>query len=500
MKKKVLYLFVLVCSLGLFTACNKEDDKLDPIGDNITGVFLGELKISLDGEKPSADADAIPQKVYITKTGDNTVEMQLKNFSFGGLKLGTIKVDRCDATKEGDSYRFTGAQTMELDVVGNCDVTLSGVITGDKIEMDIDVVATMGTTVLNVRVVFAGDKLSVDLSSEANMLTFAFESNLVMGTPVISHSEGTITFHVSKEITEEGLSALAPQFTVSPGATVSPASGEPQNFANGNVITYIVTSQDKVVVNTYRTSVKGEVYHYAFETWGTVGTGTNEYAKVLNADWDSSNDAITLLKTLGFYAKDASFPIVSAEGGKIGTAASITTLDTKGSGLFKIPRISAGTLFTGVFKTNASAPLKSTQFGIPFTAKPKALKGFYKYTPGADYYQVGKTIDKATIDVDKSDEYSIIAVLFEAEGDYVLDGSTLNDLSQDVLRVELFGGDTAGEWKEFNIPFTAEGSFVYDASKSYKLAIVCSSSKHGATYSGAPGSVLMIDEFEVVID
>jgi hypothetical protein len=37
----------------------------------------------------------------------------------------------------------------------------------------------------------------------------------------------------------------------------------------------------------------------------------------------------------------------------------------------------------------------------------------------------------------------------------------------------------------------------FDPAKKYKLAVVCSSSKDGDKFSGAPGSVLYVDDLEV---
>ena len=39
---------------------------------------------------------------------------------------------------------------------------------------------------------------------------------------------------------------------------------------------------------------------------------------------------------------------------------------------------------------------------------------------------------------------------------------------------------------------------VYDSTKEYKLAIVCSSSKEGDKFKGAANSTLIVDELEVV--
>ena len=38
----------------------------------------------------------------------------------------------------------------------------------------------------------------------------------------------------------------------------------------------------------------------------------------------------------------------------------------------------------------------------------------------------------------------------------------------------------------------------YDAEKTYKLAIICSSSKDGANFNGAANSTLIVDNLEVI--
>ena len=45
--------------------------------------------------------------------------------------------------------------------------------------------------------------------------------------------------------------------------------------------------------------------------------------------------------------------------------------------------------------------------------------------------------------------------------------------------------------------YTYKDGKSWDASKKYKLAIVCSSSKDGDKFSGAPGSVLYVDDLKV---
>ena len=83
-----MYFFGLLCMLGLFSACS-DDDKVEPIGTEFDGVYKGTLDVDLDGTKVGAD---LPQKVYVTKVGDNQIKMELKNFSFGAMALGNISV------------------------------------------------------------------------------------------------------------------------------------------------------------------------------------------------------------------------------------------------------------------------------------------------------------------------------------------------------------------------------------------------------------------------
>lgn len=51
-----------------------------------------------------------------------------------------------------------------------------------------------------------------------------------------------------------------------------------------------------------------------------------------------------------------------------------------------VPYVTAGSLFTGIFKTDMNNTLNSTKFGVPFVGEPATFTGYYKYTPGTTYY------------------------------------------------------------------------------------------------------------------
>ena len=54
MKKNLLYLFALICSVSLFTACSDDDEKTDDSWKAVSATYSAEtLKLSLDGTEVS---------------------------------------------------------------------------------------------------------------------------------------------------------------------------------------------------------------------------------------------------------------------------------------------------------------------------------------------------------------------------------------------------------------------------------------------------------------
>ena len=100
MKKSLLYLFMLICSVSLFTACSDDDPETIRDGE-IDGVYWGKLDVDAAGV---IEVNDITQKVYISKTGENQIKMELRNFSFQTLNLGTIAVEQISVQKNGNSY------------------------------------------------------------------------------------------------------------------------------------------------------------------------------------------------------------------------------------------------------------------------------------------------------------------------------------------------------------------------------------------------------------
>ena len=87
----------------------------------------------------------------------------------------------------------------------------------------------------------------------------------------------------------------------------------------------------------------------------------------------------------------------------------------------------------------------------------------------------------------------------DADGqEVILTGHDINSSDYRVATAKLEDGTAKAEYTYFDIPFTFLTGKAYETSKSYKLAIVCSSSKDGDSFMGAGGSTLILDELEVI--
>ena len=139
MKKNLLYLWALICSVSLLTACSSDDD--NTVNDETTppeeeavvtapdvvGTYWGNLDISMlpDGsDQEVVIADGLPKFITFSQVSDTEVKMELKEFELfingNILKFGDIVIDKCAVKKETDASTFTGQQsgnaTMNIQV------------------------------------------------------------------------------------------------------------------------------------------------------------------------------------------------------------------------------------------------------------------------------------------------------------------------------------------------------------------------------------------------
>lgn len=527
MKKNLFYLFALVCSLSLFTACSDDDEPKTPeepgveekdiatiIKENIAGDYKGELSVTVSG----IPMGTVNQKISVDQSTANkeAIDLSISDFSFIGMSLGDINLNNCAITPEEDgTYTFPGTTTIEKEVIPGtvltADVEAEGTFdANNSITLNLDITAMLGNTPQEVQVVFEGTKLTGSEGTEASILTFTFDNEAVTEQPVIDEENGIITFKVAEGT---DATALVPTITVSEGATITPASGEAQDFSNGKAVTYTVVSEDYGVTKEYKVSISAEQSSMVFDfnEWeATESSSYLTYYSPLPLDQLATpNEGAKLLNGSGASAKPIGYPVEIEEEGYEGRAAKLITRDARGTlGELAKAYITAGSLFTGKFEFNmlgAMAPggaLKQTHFGIPYDKKPVKFKGVYKYTPGPVFVAVetDEEGNKSVIETDDIDECAIQAVLYTVTSeDETLDGTNIDsDDARIVARAQLADGSAKADWTPFELDFAWTEGATYDESLSYKLAIVCSASKNGANFFGAPESTLIVDNLEIV--
>ena len=453
MKKRLLYLFMLISSVSLFMSCSDDDDVKYPVDSELAGAYKGTMDVYYVGVSTPIASDMV-QKVYISKASDTAVKLELRNFTITvagtELLIGDITVDNCALTKSGDAYKFSGNQTLSL-VVGSCNTSVSGTVGKNAVDMVIDVDVEGG---MKVKVNYKGTKLSGSENTEAKITDFTIDDEVITVAPVIDDAKSAITFKVNDEATEEDLKALVPVIAVSEKATVTPASGVAQDFSGGKSVVYTVVAEDGTS-RKYTASIEGvqNIMKYSLESEGFSGK-----------------------------------------------AAKLVTLDSRAHVLGSMAPITSGSLFTGTFSLNMLAPLKSTKFGIAYDKEPKLLKGVYKYKAGTNY--IDGSVKPAQEGLNIIDECSIAAVLYEAKDaagkDVTLTGVDINTSEYRVAEARLKDGTDKDEWTTFELAFEYLPEKSYDSTKEYKLAIICSSSKEGDKFKGAANSTLIVDELEVI--
>ena len=158
MKKSLLYLFMLVCSVSLFTSCSDEDDDVKyPIDTELAGTYRGTMDVYYVGVTTPIATD-MAQNIYISKASDTSIKLELKDFVINvagsDINVGDISVDKCELKQVGDTYQFSGKQTLNL-IVGACDTSVSGTIGKEAIDMVINVDVLTG---LQVKVNYKGTR------------------------------------------------------------------------------------------------------------------------------------------------------------------------------------------------------------------------------------------------------------------------------------------------------------------------------------------------------
>ena len=148
--------------------------------EKFAGIYNGSIDIDLSVMGAEPPVLTVPDQITIEKSEINELQLTLKNFSFIGLTLGDITVDKISVTENGSNYDINSKEPVTLSLMGGsiqASVSVSGTIQADgTTTATIDVDATgLG----KIPVTFKGKKIEEGLrlnelaiSGEANAITF----------------------------------------------------------------------------------------------------------------------------------------------------------------------------------------------------------------------------------------------------------------------------------------------------------------------------------------
>jgi hypothetical protein len=157
--------------------------------------------------------------------------------------------------------------------------------------------------------------------------------------------------------------------------------------------------------------------------------------------------------------------------------------------------LAAGNIYVGQFGKIAGLGAE-LDWGYPFTSRPLALRGYYKYAP--------KPVDMAKDPykglIGHSDECQIQILLTDWPDRFHINTSkkVFVDFANDkhiIAHGALTSSSADPEYVHFSIPL------VYRSDRTPKyIVIVGAASRYGDYFTGGKGSVLKLDEFELIYD
>ena len=214
-----------------------------------------------------------------------------------------------------------------------------------------------------------------------------------------------------------------------------------------------------------------------------------------NAYWDSGNKGASLM------SKNPTSPEESI----VHSTGKSAKLQSQYVGIGgSLGKFAAGNLYTGHFVKTIGTSGAEIQFGSPFTARPIALHGWFRYTAGTVDYYGDSTPGDALVQDGGTDMCAIYIALSDADAPYTVntrDGNFV-DYANDphiIAYGEIPVSDcvsTGDNWKEFTINLEYR-----DLTRKPKyIIVVASASKYGDYFTGSTGSVMYIDDFELVYD
>lgn len=317
------------------------------------------------------------------------------------------------------------------------------------------------------------------------------------GIALINTQDASVTVEIPGGIDLSQI--IVQEIEISSFATSSIAVGDTINIQEPLMVDLI--SEDGSLhiwtIQAFVASQTPQLANYKLNHWYETATGYFEPGEsVANTIWATGNRGSQLLNKIATTPKDL---------GEGNLAARMETLSNGPLGsVFGAP-ISAGSLFTGVFNADnidPKDPSAATEFGTPFAGRPTAIQFKYSYKAG----ETNKDKTGAVLEYsDAADVYAFLEV-------------RLNDTTERLATAWFRTDELQENLISFTMPFTygeldssfpdymqpENGLFVAGNQVDFILpthiVFVASSSFDGANFAGAVGSLLVIDDVELIYE
>lgn len=386
--------------------------------------------------------------------------------------IQTLAAAGVQVTFTEDEIRVDAIQMLSALSVGNYSFTISA-------KNDLDLVSTMN---VNIQV-----KAPIEITSIVAWANFAvvkgkyYSQNLPAGFAIQQKSSGDWTdgYVLLQDINTSAktFKTMICKLSADTGYTFRITTAKDGGLSGTKSVT---TEKVQTVPNLN------------FDQW-TTGDIIYPYTGKNNGVWDTANEGLDL----------GNYNITKPETSSVikGTAAK---LESDYVSIFGVKKFAAGNIYTGDFVKVTTSPMGADlNWGIKFSARPVAMKGYYKYVPQTINYTDGAhsglkgQMDKCQIQVALTSPVSGSGTYYfyvSSGNNEFVDFSSSN--STIIAHNLIETSETITSYRSFTLPF---GYRNINSKPSY-IIITCCSSYLGDYFTGGDGSTMWVDEFELIYD
>ena len=369
-----------------------------------------------------------------------------------------------------------------------------GEVTGGDVSVSID--PTTRTYTYNVTI-STQPKTTLTVSSTNAWAKFAYLEGTAVTTETLESAKMVMEYR--QKNTEEWTSLAT---TVEEGTYKAKVEGLTQTTQYECRMVYGEEEYVSEIIE-FTTEAATVLYNGNFDSWYKSGKTwyavTESDFNINGSFWDSSNPGTTtgVGALVNKNPTQGNSTVLHTPGGQS------AELKSQYASALGIGKFAAASLYSGSFNSLVGTNGAKIDFGQPFVSRPTALHGWFQYTPVAIDY-VGGNQPAGTVGKGDMDICSIYIAISKKK--YTVDNTNTETFIQFLTddNIIAYGElpvedcvSTNGEWKEFNIKLNYK---TLERPSDMYIILVASSSKYGDYFTGGNGSVMYLDDFELIYD